>query len=68
MTPIASAIQAPNIGEAHEALAQVRTLDSYPCRRARQSSRARVFEEDLGTAHVGSELLMRSRTQDEKQV
>ena len=68
MTPIASAIQAPNIGETNEALAQVRALDSYPCRRARQSSRARVFEEDLGTAPVGSELLMRSRTQDKKQV
>lgn len=66
MTPVASAIQAPNIGETHEALAQVRTLDSCPYRRSRQSSRARVFEEDLGTAHVGSELLMRARTQDKK--
>jgi len=67
MTPIASAIQAPNIGERHEALAQVRTLDSYPHRRSRQSPRARVFDEDLGSAYVGSELLMRARAQDEKQ-
>ena len=67
MTPVASAIQAPRIeGEDYEALAQVRPLDSYPCRRSRQSPRARVFDEDLGSAYVGPELRLRSTAHDEE--
>ena len=69
MTPVASAIQAPSIEvEDYEALAQVRPLDSGPCRRSCQSPSARVFDEDLGTAYVGPKLRMRSREQAKRKV
>ena len=67
MTPVASAMQAPTIEgvSGEKALSQLRTLDSYPHRRARPSPRARVFEGDMGCPDVGSKLRVRPRAQGE---
>jgi hypothetical protein len=69
MTPIASATQAPTIerGPYDVPQAQLRSVDSYPHRRELPSPRARVFEGDMGSSDVGSNMRVRPREQGQRE-